>query len=284
MKNWIIVLIMMNACLSLPAQSLAGTREDFDRLVREVQSSPSDVALRERVIAAALALKPPPTVPELALRFEGRAEAAISQASKPQDYLNAAREYREALRIAPWQTNTYFNLGIVLEKAGHFDEAIRNFRLYLVGNPNARDRNEVIKRIAGLEYKVERTSPAAVAASKREALTKLAASLEGAKFVSSWWQSGGRFELHVRNGQLVFGFFDPEILAFRSNRQHLAADYGLMGAARYALTGTTITPFATLNCNVPSRLEIAADGRSATVHRACPDSTGALTLVLRREP
>lgn len=85
---------------ALPAA--AGPREDFERLIREVQVAPQDAALRERVIAAALALKPPPAVPAEARRHLARAQGAIELAKTPADMQLAIGEFDQALRLALW--------------------------------------------------------------------------------------------------------------------------------------------------------------------------------------
>lgn len=262
----------LREAMALYGEALRGATEGSDR----------ERQLRERILRLAPRVRPTPVVPEQALRFEGRAEAAVAQATTPEDYLNAAREISNAISIAPWQARYYFNLGVVLEKAGRFAEAIRAFELYLVGAPDAADRNEVTKRIAGLEYRAEQSSPAAVAAREREATEALIARLEGSRFVGPW-QGGGRFQLYVRNRQLIFGHYDPEIANFGNNPQNLADDFGMVGAQRFALTGRRVTPFSPFLCNAPSTLEFADDGRSATVHRACPDASGNLKILLRRE-
>lgn len=95
----------------------AGPREDFDRLVQEVQAAPTDDTLRERIIAAALALKPAPAVPTEARRHLARAQGAIELAKQPEDMHLAIEEMEKALRLAPWWAEGYYNLGVVQDKA-----------------------------------------------------------------------------------------------------------------------------------------------------------------------
>lgn len=138
----------------------AGPREDFDRLVQEAQAAPADDKLRERIIAAALALKPVPAVPAEARRHFVRAQAAVEMAKAEQEFAEAASEFEKGLRIAPWHADAYYNLGLVQEKAGQFLAASRNLKLYLQAAPNAAERQSVQDRIIALEYKHERRTQA----------------------------------------------------------------------------------------------------------------------------
>jgi tetratricopeptide (TPR) repeat protein len=131
-------------------------QEILNQYISDLQKNPNDNALREKIIKLAQQLQPPPVVPEETIKYEGRAEAAVRNAKTPEDYLDASKEYMKTLLLAPWVASYYFNLGVVLEKAGKPDEAIKSLRLYLLAAPNAQDTREVQKRIAGLEYESEK--------------------------------------------------------------------------------------------------------------------------------
>jgi len=90
--------------------------------------------MRLKVVAAVAQLSPPPAVPDEVYLHEG------------------AAEYVAAIRLAPWLTADYFNLGVVLEKAGNREQAIRYLKLYLQLAPNAADAPEVKKRIGGMQF------------------------------------------------------------------------------------------------------------------------------------
>lgn len=120
------------------------------------EGSSAELHLREKIIKLALNIKPPPAIPDEVIGYEGRAEAAVQYAKTPEDYLDAAKEYKNALRIAPWVASYYFNLAVVFEKAGKPNEAIQNLKIYLLAEPNASDAREVYKKIKGLEYLIEK--------------------------------------------------------------------------------------------------------------------------------
>jgi tetratricopeptide (TPR) repeat protein len=104
----------------------------------------------------------PPEMPIEAVQAEGRAEAAAQIAQGPADFLEAAKEYQKAIELAPGSAHLYYNLGLVYEHGKEYADAIRNFRLYLEKNPEAGDALDVEKKIAGLEYKLEKGEPVPV--------------------------------------------------------------------------------------------------------------------------
>jgi len=148
------------ASIGRQAEQAGKLRQALTHYVAALQStsegSSADLHLREKIIKLALKIKPPPAIPDELIEYEGRAEAAVQYAKTPEDYLDAAKEYKNALRIAPWVASYYFNLGVVFEKAGKPKEAIQNLKFYLLAEPNASDARQVHKKIKGLEYLIEK--------------------------------------------------------------------------------------------------------------------------------
>lgn len=87
------------------------------------------------------------TVSEEANRHFTRGMAAVEMAQSEGDYEDAIREFEQAIRLTPNFSNAYYNLGMVQEKAGKFDDAIINLRKYLELNPSASDREAVLQFI-----------------------------------------------------------------------------------------------------------------------------------------
>jgi hypothetical protein len=155
-------------------------REQLPQLVEQLQKTPADDALRERVITLAKTLDPPPAVPNEALRREGRGKFAFKSAKTNDDYLAAAKEYEEAVRIAPWIHGYYSDLCTIYEKAEDFASAKRNCELSLIGVTNQSEINETKQRIAGLEFGIEKAnSPEAREAKEKEAAEARAAKAKG---------------------------------------------------------------------------------------------------------
>lgn len=140
--------------VTLAAQdsTTAGPRDQIQQLTTQLQQSPGDQALRERIIALVLTLNPKPATPDAVTMSEGAAEYAFKNAKTTADYSDAAKQYEKALLLAPWLADDYFNCGVAHEKAGENKEAIRSFNLYLLAAPNANDAQVIKKRIGGLQY------------------------------------------------------------------------------------------------------------------------------------
>ena len=96
MKPTTKLLIVGLACLALAASAYAQSpREQLKQMVAQLQKSPDDNALREKIIKLAPMLKPSPALPEEAKRFEGRAQFAFKNAKSPSDYLDVASDVRK---------------------------------------------------------------------------------------------------------------------------------------------------------------------------------------------
>jgi hypothetical protein len=133
-------------------------REELKQMVEQLQKTPTDNALREKIIKFAQVLKPAPPLPEEALRYEGRARAAFQTARQESDYLEAAREYQSALLQAPWVAGYYADLCTIYEKATIYAEARRSCQWALMAERDAAAVTEIKRRIAGLDFLIEKFS------------------------------------------------------------------------------------------------------------------------------
>lgn len=190
--------------------------EQLNQMVEQLQKSPNDNALREKIIKLAPTLKPSPALPDAAVSFEGRAQFAFRSAKSEDDFLAAAREYEKAVAAAPWVLGYYTDLCTIYEKAGKFEDAKRHCGFYLIGLTDPAQVTDVKRRIAGLEFGIEKAnkenSPEARAAKEKEAEQRFIASLEGAKYIcaeteTSFYTDNSadikkRVELEIKNGKL----------------------------------------------------------------------------------
>ena len=142
------------------AEIEGGARAAFDRAMVAVAGSSmgsDDEALAmEQAIAAVRGLAAAPAIPDAAVEHVGRATAAAQAAKSPGEFLDVAKEFGEAARLAPWVAEYQFNRGVLLQKAEHYGEAALALDLYLRGAPDARDRTEVRQLIAGLRHIMEK--------------------------------------------------------------------------------------------------------------------------------
>jgi tetratricopeptide (TPR) repeat protein len=123
-------------------------------------SAEAFIRLRERILKVSQRLTPPPAIPEAAERRVLRGKVAFKQATKPADNEPAIGEFQEAVRLAPWWSDAYFNLALAQEKAGRLADAIASYKWYLTASPDAKDFQEVKDKVVELEYLVERQQKA----------------------------------------------------------------------------------------------------------------------------
>jgi tetratricopeptide (TPR) repeat protein len=144
------------------AEQAGNLRGAFDTYVAAIASLPlgasgeAEESLRERIVKLAARLNPRPSLPEDANRHFAYGLAAIDEGKKSGDSSNldeAIDELHQAVRIAPWWPDAYFNLGIVLEMRERYGDATRNLKLYLLAAPNSPDAAAVQQQIYQLEYK-----------------------------------------------------------------------------------------------------------------------------------
>ena len=155
-------------------------REQLQQMVEQLQKTPSDNVLRERIIKLGMEIKPAPAIPEEAVRRMARGAAAFKSATSAADYQDAAKEFEQAVLAAPWFADAYFNLGVTQDKAGSYEAAQRSLKL---GQLSAPDSKEIKALIYEVEYRHEKAnSPEVRAASQRQKDEELARSLDGVRF------------------------------------------------------------------------------------------------------
>lgn len=162
-KNKFTILVLALSALTGSAYAQS-PREQLKQAVQQLQTAPNDHALRERIIKLGAQIRPAPAIPEEAVRFEGRAQFAFRSAKSEDDFLAAAREYEKAVAAAPWVPGYYSDLCSIYEKAGKYEEAKRHCGFYLIGLADSAQMTDVTRRIAGLEFGIEK-----IAAEKRRA-------------------------------------------------------------------------------------------------------------------
>jgi len=97
-------------------------------------------------------------VPEEAMRYMTRGQAAVETAKSVADYKKAVSEFERACELAPEWPDPYYNLGIVQEASGEYEAAAKSLQRYLELSPGAGDAAEVKKKIYKLEYLADRNN------------------------------------------------------------------------------------------------------------------------------
>ena len=150
-------------CLCSGTAAAQSPREQLNQLVQQLHQKPDDNALRERVIKLASHLKPQPAIPEEARRHFVKAVTLQKDAQKPEDYDLPINEYQQALLLAPWGSDAYFDLASALELKQQYPVAIQNLRLAMLANPGGSDARTAQDKIYALEAKQEKLQKAALA-------------------------------------------------------------------------------------------------------------------------
>ena len=138
-------------------------QETLNQYISDLQNNPNDNALREKIINYVQGMKEKPALPEDAERHMARGQAAFKDAKDTSGFKEAIAEFERASIVAPWLGNIYYNLGVVQDKAGKYEEAIKNLKLYLLASPDAHDAKKVKDLIYEVEYRKDKAKGKAAA-------------------------------------------------------------------------------------------------------------------------
>lgn len=208
--------------------------------------SDQDRQVRETIIKVVRAMPAPPPIPEETLRSMARGEAKVKMGGAG-SYEGAAKEMEQAVLIAPWLADAYFNLGIVQEKGEIFGSAIQNFQLFLLAAPQSPNAKAVQTKIYALEV-------------LQEDQVKMQS------MAGSWRSSGGNIYQVVIEGKKIKirGESSNKLTNGGTQKVWRVFDFEKKGDS---LEGSvTITPDSSKGCNfpnetVPATGVIGRDGR-----------------------
>mgnify|MGYP001564160072 CR=1 FL=1 len=123
------------------------------QLTAQLKGNPSDDTSRRLIIKLADELKPAPAIPEEARKHFVEGTAIVKAAKNPAQQALAAQSFTEALTVAPWWGDAYYNLGVAQELAEQYNEAEHAFTFYLLSNPGDQEKREAQDRIYALSAK-----------------------------------------------------------------------------------------------------------------------------------
>lgn len=158
LKNLISISVGFLFCVAIAAAQ--STTVDLSTLVAELQKTPTDNALREKIIKLAASMKELPPLPDEALRHEGRGNAAFKNAKDVEGFISAAKEFEAASLIAPWIPGYYSDMCTAYEKGGALAEAYWACWLYSLGLSDEKEIREAKLRTAAVEYEYQKYSGA----------------------------------------------------------------------------------------------------------------------------
>jgi tetratricopeptide (TPR) repeat protein len=184
MKSTIKVVIFIFALLVLLASVHAQTpREQLSQLVAQLQKTPSDGVLREKIIELGTEMKPAPAIPEEVERRMARGTAAFKGSKSAADYQDAIKEFDLAVAAAPWYADAYFNLGVAQDKAERYAEALQNLKWAQMASPDSKDIKALLYEV---EYRNEKFNSREAQTAREQAANEKARNEMALRFVGLW--------------------------------------------------------------------------------------------------
>jgi tetratricopeptide (TPR) repeat protein len=149
-----LILFILVALVSWIGTSQAQSpRQQLRQMVEELQKTPTDDAMRERIINLAVKIKPAPAIPKEADLAFVNGNAFLKEAKNATGYELAISAYWDALRHAPWWADAYYNLSVAQESVGKFEEAVASMKFYQFAVLPGTDSGASRSRITALEAK-----------------------------------------------------------------------------------------------------------------------------------
>jgi hypothetical protein len=142
-------------------------QDTLKHYVAELQADPDDAALREKIIELVAEMIPAPTIPEEAEREFVKGITFLEKGKNATALALSISSFKQALLIAPWWPEAYYNLGIVLENAKRFDESIQNIKYYLYTKPPESEAKKAQRKIFEIEAEKDLAQAEEIARMKR---------------------------------------------------------------------------------------------------------------------
>ena len=169
-------------------------REQLNQMAEQLQKTPSDHALREKIIKLAISIKPAPDIPEQAREPFVMGATVLKKASDPAGASKAVDLFTQAINVAPWFADAYYNRAIARETAGQFEAAIDDLKFYLEFKLTNAERREAQDKIYTLKAeaqlastkKAEQDKIASADEAKRQAAQQLAE--QARRFEGNWYR------------------------------------------------------------------------------------------------
>ena len=104
--------------------------KELKTLSTQFRKTPNDSALQEMLIKVSQKIKPPPAISEEATLMLEKASTLQRDAKDALGYDLSIAKYKEAIGLAPWWGDAYFNLALTYDLALKYDEAIATLKIY----------------------------------------------------------------------------------------------------------------------------------------------------------
>ncbi len=154
--------VLLIVLVSTPQGLAQVAQESITSLTDKLRLKPDDNALREQIIKLAGETKPPPSIPEAARRSFVQGNVIFKDAKDAAGQQLAVAAFKDAVKIAPWWGEAYYNLAVAQELVGSFADARDSLGWYIKTKPGEKEERAAQDKIYALEAK-EKLSQAAAA-------------------------------------------------------------------------------------------------------------------------
>ncbi|OGV57447.1 MAG: hypothetical protein A2283_00045 [Lentisphaerae bacterium RIFOXYA12_FULL_48_11] len=148
------------------AEKAGNLREAVKHYTAALQSATAgrdDKGWLEKIIKLSAKLDPKPAIPEEARRYFVRGGVLMQEAKTPDDFSQAANEFKQATQLAPWWPEARYNYASASASAGDYAAAIASLKIYLLFTLPESEARTVQDKIYGLEAKKEKADKGAAA-------------------------------------------------------------------------------------------------------------------------
>jgi hypothetical protein len=150
--KWILSFGLMLLALFTTSAIAESPREQLNQMIRQLQQTPNDNALREKIIKLVQDLKPAPAVPEEARKQFVIGSTLVKQGTSLRGAYQAYQAFNKAADIAPWWGDAYWNCAVAADLAGMFITEKVCLKFYLLTEPG--EKEAVQNRLYELEGKL----------------------------------------------------------------------------------------------------------------------------------
>jgi hypothetical protein len=224
-----------------------------------------DQRLREKIIKTVIASKTTPPIPEEARRHAIRAQVFV-KTQQSAGFAPGAAEMAQAVLIAPWWGDGYYNLGVMQEGAEDYAGAIRSLRLSVLADPhgpNAEDIKTKTYELEVLQEEAEKVRAMSGTWTNPKSGIKYEVTMEGKNFTAknpSGWVLRG-----VKNGNDIEGTVIVPPAGF-TNSSCFTPEYTSPLSAKISQDGHSIKFQYTMNNYNETYWNLTGSGPNNTGH------------------
>lgn len=166
-------------------QASAVQATDISQLVQQLQQNPGDTALHEQIVK--LAKEENLAIPEEARRHFVKGSSIAESAKDAAGQKLAVESFREAIKIAPWWGDAYYNMSVAQDLADDYAGARQSLQSYILTGPGEKEVRAAQDKIYVLEGKQDLAKSESAARAEQAAREKAEQEAEARAAEQSVW-------------------------------------------------------------------------------------------------